>query len=182
MVKHGFTGLKMYGILGLPTETYEDLDAFVNLCKEIKQKYKGFVLTPSFSTFVQKAHTPFQFAKREDTKTLEKKNEYIKKEFAKIGIKARTGSVKWDYIQALISRGDRALLPYLIEVYNQSANLGAFKSVYKDFEEHGLLKNSDEYALNEFELDEILPWDFIEFPRKKEFLQKEYTRLMALNA
>ncbi|MBQ8886163.1 MAG: radical SAM protein [Candidatus Gastranaerophilales bacterium] len=182
MVKHGFTGLKMYGILGLPTETYEDLDAFVDLCNEIKQKYKGFVLTPSFSTFVQKAHTPFQFAKREDTKSLEKKNEYIKKEFAKIGIKARTGSVKWDYIQALISRGDRKLLPYLIEVFNQGANLGAFKSVYKDFEEHGLLKNSDEYALNEYNLDETLAWDFIEFPRKKEFLQKEYTRLMNLNA
>ena len=42
MVKHGFTGLKIYGILGLPTETYEDLDAFVELCKEIKQKYKSF--------------------------------------------------------------------------------------------------------------------------------------------
>ena len=181
MVKHGFTGLKMYGILGLPTETYEDLDAFVSLCKEIKQKYKGFLLTPSFSTFVPKAHTPFQFAKREDTKTLEKKNEYIKKEFAKIGIKARTGSVKWDYIQALISRGDRKLTPFLIEVFNQGANLGSFKSVYKEFEKNGLLENSDKYALHEFKLDENLAWDFIEFPRKKDFLIKEYKRLLALS-
>lgn len=180
MVKHGFTGLKIYGILGLPTETYEDLDAFVELCKEIKQKYKSFTLTPSFSTFVPKAHTPFQFAKREDTKTLEKKNEYIKKEFAKIGIKARTGSVKWDYIQSLISRGDRKLTPYLIEVFNQGANLGAFKSVYKEFEQNGLLKNSDEYALNEFDLNEIFAWDFIEFPRKKDFLRKEYTKLLSI--
>ncbi len=181
MVKHGFTGLKMYGILGLPTETYEDLDSFVELCKEIKQKYKGFLLTPSFSTFVPKAHTPFQFAKREDTKTLEKKNEYIKKEFAKIGIKARTGSVKWDYVQSLISRGDRTLTPYLIEVFNQGANLGAFKSVYKEFENKGLLKDSDEYALNEQSSDDILPWDFIEFSRKRSFLVTEYKRLMGLN-
>ena len=182
MVTHGFTGLKIYGILGLPTETYEDLDAFVELCKEIKQKYKGFVLTPSFSTFVPKAHTPFQFAKREDTKTLEKKNEYIKKEFAKIGMKARTGSVKWDYIQSLISRGDRKLTPYLIEVFNQGANLGAFKSVYKEFENNGVLKDSDEYALNEQDLNVKLPWDFIEFPRKRSFLENEYKRLMELNA
>lgn len=180
MVKHGFTGLKMYGILGLPTETYEDLDAFVELCKEIKQKYKGFILTPSFSTFVPKAHTPFQFAKREDTKTLEKKNEYIKKEFAKIGIKARTSSVKWDFIQALISRGDRTLTPYLIEVFNQGANIGAFKFVYKDFEKNGLLKSADEFAVNEINFDKILPWDFIEYPRNRQFLEKEYKRLMSL--
>lgn len=180
MVKHGFTGLKMYGILGLPTETYEDLDAFVELCKEIKQKYKGFILTPSFSTFVPKAHTPFEFAKREDTKALEKKNEYIKKEFAKIGIKARTSSVKWDFVQALISRGDRKLTPYLIEVFNQSANIGAFKTIYKEFEKNGLLKPAEEYASKEISFDENLPWDFIEYPRNRQFLEKEYKRLMSL--
>lgn len=180
MVKHGFTGLKMYGILGLPTETYEDLDAFVELCKEIKQKYKGFILTPSFSTFVPKAHTPFQFAKREDTKTLEKKNEYIKKEFAKIGIKARTSSVKWDFVQALISRGDRKLTPYLIEVFNQGANIGAFKTIYKDFEKQGLLKPAEKYASKEINFDENLTWDFIEYPRNRQFLESEYKRLMSL--
>lgn len=179
MVKHGFRGLKIYGILGLPTETYEDLDAFVELCKEIKQKYKSFVLTPSFSTFIPKAQTPFQFAKREDTKTLEKKNEYIKKQFAKIGIKARTGSVKWDYIQALLSRGSRTLTPYLIEVYKQGGNIGAFKNAYKEFEKKGLLENSDIVALDEKSLTDELPWDFIEYPCDKEFLKAEYIRLLS---
>ncbi len=180
MVKHGFSGLKIYGILGLPTETYEDLDAFVDLCKEIKQKYKTFTLTPSFSTFVPKAHTPFQFAKRESTKELEKKNEYIKKQFAKIGIKARTGSVKWDYIQALLSRGDRNLTPYLIEVYKQGGNLGAFKSVYKEFETSGMLKSADEIAINEQDC-ETLSWNFIEYSRDCQFLKAEYTRLLTLS-
>lgn len=179
MVKHGFTGLKMYGILGLPTETYEDLDAFVELCKEIKQRYKSFILTPSFSTFVPKAHTPFQFASRETTKELEKKNEYIKKQFAKIGIKARTGSVKWDYIQSLLSRGGRELTPYLIEVYRQGANLGAFKTVYKKFYEEGLLKKSDDIALNEASC-ENLPWNFIVYPKTCDILFKEYKRLLSL--
>ena len=97
-------------------------------------------------------------------------------------MKARTGSVKWDYIQSLISRGDRKLTPYLIEVFNQGANLGAFKSVYKEFENNGVLKDSDEYALNEQDLNVKLPWDFIEFPRKRSFLENEYKRLMELNA
>ncbi len=181
MVNQGFTGLKIYGILGLPKETYEDLDSFVNLCKEIKQKYKSFNIIPSFSTFVPKAHTPFQFAKREDTKTLEKKNEYIKKQFAKIGIKARTSSVKWDYIQSLLSRGSRELTPYLIEVYKQGGNIGAFKNVYKEFEKKGMLQNPDITALDEIDLNKELPWDFIEYPNNKEALKSEYKRLMAIN-
>ncbi len=178
MVKHGFTGLKIYGIIGLPTETYKDLDAFIELCKEIKHKYKSFILTPSFSTFVPKAQTPFQYARREDTKSLEKKNEYIKKEFAKIGIKVRTSSVKWDYIQALLSRGSRELTPYLIEVYNRGGNIGAFKSTYKEFEKNGMLKNSDYYALREIDIKEELPWNFIKYNKDKNTLKSEYTRLM----
>ncbi len=178
MVHYGFKGLKIYGIIGLPTETYEDLDSFVNLIKNIKHKYKSFNLIPSFSTFVPKAHTPFQFAKREDTKILEKKNEYLKKQFAKIGIKVRTGSAKWDYIQSLLSRGSRELTPYLIEVFNQGATLGDFKRVYKEFEKNGLLKNSYIIALNEIKSEIELPWDFIEYPHKKQALVCEYQRLL----
>ena len=181
MVKQGFSGLKIYGIIGLPTETYEDLDEFVALCKQIKQKYKGFNLIPSFSTFVPKAHTPFQFAQREDTKTLEKKNEYIKKEFAKAGIKARVGSVKWDYIQALLSRGSRQLTPYLIDVYKNGANLGAFKNMYKLYEKEGKLPPADNIALKEIAPDEELPWDFIEQSKTKNALIAEYKRLMGKN-
>ncbi len=180
MVEHGFTGLKMYAILGLPTETYEDLDAFVELCKEIKQKHKTFNLIPSFSTFVPKAQTPFQFAKREDTKTLEKKNEYIKKQFAKIGIKARTSSVKWDFIQTLLSRGGRELTPYIIEVFNQDGSIGAFKSVYKEFEKSCRLAPIEKTVYKDFSLNEDLPWDFIEYPKNKDYLKAEYKRLLGI--
>ena len=161
MVINGFSGLKIYGIIGLPTETYEDLDAFVDLCKRIKQKYKGFNLIPSFSTFVPKAHTNFQRIQREDTKTLEKKNEYIKKEFAKIGIKARTSSAKWDFVQAILSRGSREITQYLIDVYKQGATLGAFKSVYKMYKQQGKCIYLEELISNEIFQNDILPWDFI---------------------
>lgn len=177
MYNFGFSGLKIYGIIGLPTETYEDLDEFVGLCKELKQKYKGFSLTPSFSTFVPKAQTPFQFAKKEDTKTLEKKIEYLKKQFAKIGIKARFSSAKWDYIQALLSRGDRSLTPYLINVYKQGGNLGAFKNEYKQFQKEFNYKDSDEIALNEFSLDN-LPWNFIDFICDNKKLKEQYNKLV----
>ncbi len=179
MVKHGFSGLKIYGIIGLPQETYEDLDDFVLLCKEIKQKYKGFVLTPSFSTFVPKAQTPFQFAERENTKSLEKKYEYLKKQFAKIGIKVRTGSAKWDFIQSILSRGSRDLTPYLTEVFNEGGNIGAFKNTAKNFQNIEMLKNFE--SMPEISLEKELPWDFIEYPRSKEFLKSEYKRLLSSN-
>ncbi len=174
MNKYGFKGLKMYGIIGLPTETYEDLDEFVDLCREIKQKYKGFLLTPSFSTFVPKAHTPFQYAKRENINIIEKKNEYIKKQFAKIGIKARTSSAKWDSIQYILSRGSRVLTPFLIAAYNDGGSIGAFKKAYKDI--YGLNIFGD----NDNIYEENLPWSFIEYPRNSKYLKSEYKRLLAL--
>ncbi|MBQ9246038.1 radical SAM protein [bacterium] len=180
MVQYGFTGLKLYGIIGLPTETYEDIDSFVELCKKIKNKHKSFILTPSFSTFVPKAHTPFQFAQREDTKTLEKKNLYIQKQFAKIGIKARTSSVKWDYIQALLSRGSRQLTPYLIDVYKQGGNLGTFKQLYKEYKNTCRLPDSDEFAIKNQACDKEFPWDFIKYPKDKLKLKSEYERLLAI--
>ena len=177
MYKYGFRGLKIYGILGLPTETYDDLTDFIELCKEIKTKYIGFNIIPSFSTFVPKAHTPFGFAKREETKILEKKNEYIKKEFAKIGIKARTGSAKWDYIQAILSRGDRNLTPYLIDVYKAGGSIGDFKKIYKEYYEKKLLPPSETTALKEFN-PKNLPWNFIKYKHNCEFLASEYKKAL----
>ena len=178
MVQHGFSGLKMYGIIGLPTETYEDLDAFVELCKEIKNKHKTFNIIPSFSTFVPKAHTPFQFAQRENTKSLEKKNEYIKKQFAKIGIKARTSSAKWDYIQSLLSRGTKDLTPYLIEVFENGGSIGTFKNIYKKYEKEGKLQPADNFALNKQPLDKKLAWDFIEYSKSHGQLAEEFKKLI----
>ena len=173
MVKFGFNGLKLYGIIGLPGETYQDLDAFVDLCRKIKQKNKGFILTPAFSTFVPKAQTPFQFAKREDTKILEKKIEYLKKSFAKIGIKIRTGSAKWDFVQTVLSLGSRDLTPYLIEIYKQGGSIGAFKNVLKQLDNFGLTNVVPDINFE-------LPWDFIRHKKSKKFLIDEYNRLKNL--
>ncbi len=181
MAEKGFNGVKIYGIIGLPTETYKDIDEFIELCKEIKQKYKGFNVIPSFSTFVPKAQTPFQYARREESKSLEKKNEYIKKEFAKIGIKARTSSVKWDDIQALISRGGRELTEYLTDVYKQGGNLGAFRSVYREYTEKNILKPLEEVINKCISPEQETEWEFIEYFNNKEILQKEYKRLINSN-
>lgn len=176
--ENGLKGLKIYAMIGHPTETKDDIDEMINLAKKLKKEFKDFEFTFAFATFVPKAHTPFQFCEREETKSLEKKYEYLKKEFHKIGVKIRTSSVKWDYWQALLSRGDRRLSDLLIKVYKEGANLGAFKQCYKELEKQGLLPQSDEFALKSHSFDEILPWDFIKINPSKELLIKENQRLL----
>lgn len=176
--ENGLKGLKIYAMIGLPTETQEDLKELVELVKKIKQLHKGFSLGFSFSTFVPKPHTPFQWCGREDIKTLENKQNYLKKEFHKLGVKANFSSPKWDYYQALLSRGGRELGDYVLKVYELGGNIGAFKTAYRQIAESKGLPDSDFYAVREYNLDESLPWDFIEVSPGKDFLKKEHARLL----
>ena len=171
-VKNGLKGFKFYGMLGLPTETYQDLDEMIMLAKKIKQKYKSFDISFGFSSFVPKPNTPFQWCGREDTKSLEKKVAYLKKELHKLGIKAQFSSIKWDYYQAVLSRGDESLCDYLVDVYKNNSTLGAFKNYAKN------KINTDFFALNNYNYETKFPWDFIEIKPGKEFLIKESKRLL----
>ena len=168
----GLHGMKFYGMLGLPTETQEDIEEIVNLSRRIKEKYKGFDISFGFSTFVPKANTPFQWFGREEEKALDKKANYLKKELHKLGIQINVSSPKWDYYQALLSRGDSRLTDYLIEVYKLGGKAGAFKKAAKE-----LKINTDYYALETYSYDKDLPWDFIDIRPGKEFLIQESKRL-----
>ncbi len=171
--RNGLKGLKLYGMTGLPTETYDDLNEIIRLAKRIKSENKGFDISFGFSSFVPKPNTPFQWFGREATKSVEDKNNYLKKELHKLGITAHFSSVKWDYWQAVLSRADEALNDFVEEVYRQGGKLGAFKAAAKKF---GI--NSDYYALENYEFDKPLPWDFIEMKPGKEFLISENKRLI----
>jgi radical SAM superfamily enzyme YgiQ (UPF0313 family) len=159
-------------MIGIPTETQKDIEEFLNLAKKIKQENKGFEITFSFSTFVPKPQTPLQWAKREDTKTLERKQKYLEKELARLGISSKFSSPKWDYWQTLLSRGDECLANFLIEVYNLGGKNGAYKTAFKKY--HNLINPK---SINGFDLNDTLPWDFIENNPRKELLIKEYNRL-----
>ncbi len=173
----GLHGMKFYGMIGLPTETQDDLEEIVNLSKRIKEKYKGFDISFGFSTFVPKANTPFQWFGRDDEKSLENKANYLRKELHKLGIQASISSAKWDYYQALLSRGDCRLTDYLIEVYKQGGKLGAFKKVARTLE-----IDTDYYSTQNYEYEKDLPWDFIQIRPGKEFLVEESKRLTSIKA
>lgn len=174
-VSCGLKGIKIYAMLGIPSETQEDIESFVNLAKTVKAKYKGFDLSFGFSTFVPKANTPFQWFGRDNLKSLEKKEAYLKKELHKLGVQISVSSPKWDYYQAVLSRGDENLTQYLIKVYEQGGKLGAFRKIAKE-----LNINTDYYAMENYPYDKALPWDFINIKPGKDFLINESKRLMNL--
>ncbi|MDD3418986.1 MAG: radical SAM protein [Candidatus Gastranaerophilales bacterium] len=176
--ENGLTGLKMYTMIGLPTETMEDIKELVTLAKELQQKYRKISITISSTSFVPKAHTPFQWYGRENIKSLEEKNDYLKKHLHMSGIKYRPTSIKWDHIQGLISRGDRRISKLLIEFCRNSASLGSINRAYKECSEIDRnLPPFEWYANRDILFDEILPWDMIEYEIPKASLLKELNRL-----
>ena len=170
--KNGLKGIKFYGMIGIPTESNDDIEAIIELAKDLKIKSKGMDISFGFSTFVPKPHTPFQWCGREDTKSLEKKSTYIQKELHKLGIQSSISSAKWDYWQAVLSRGDDTFTEFLIDIYKNGGKIGAFKSAAKN---HNI--NTDNYALSNYTFDKKLPWDFIKITPGKSFLVQEYKKL-----
>ncbi|MCQ2743379.1 MAG: B12-binding domain-containing radical SAM protein [bacterium] len=169
--ENGLTGLKIYSMIGIPTETQDDIESFLTLAKKLKLEFKGFDLSFSFSSFVPKPNTPFERMPREETKSLEKKQKYLEKEFAKLGIESKFSSIKWDYWQTVLSRGDSSFGEFLVKTYLKGKGLSSFKSAIKEV---GIDISK---AVNGRSYDEKQPWDFIDIGISKTQLATELKRL-----
>ena len=169
--ENGLQGLKIYSMIGIPNETQEDIEEFIRLAKIIKSKFKGFSITFSFSTFVPKPQTPLQWEVREDNKSLERKQKFLEKELTKLGFGTKFSSVKWDYWQTVLSRGDESLAEFLVEVYKQGGKLGAYKSTLKK------LNIDISKSILGFAKFENLPWDIIDSYPGKQLLINELERI-----
>ena len=172
---NGLKGVKVYAMIGIPTETQTDLEEMVRLAKELKQANKGFDISFAFSSFIPKPHTPLQWCGRFPTKELEKRQNFLQKEFHKIGIKTSFSSIKWDYWQTALSRGDEKFSDFIIDVYKNGSKLGAFKKASKD------RFNSDNYVLRDYDVNEALPWDIIDLSPRKDILIERHKQLLNLS-
>jgi len=161
----GLKGIKIYTIIGLPTEVEQDIIDLVELIKKIKNELKqikgSFDITISTSTFIPKAHTPFEKVDRCDKKTLENRIKFLKKEFHKLGANFRPSSVEWDIIQSILSRYPNDLSDLLIEVVERGGNLGAFKQVWREYSKKGALAPFDCVEVNPLSNIKTLMWSFI---------------------
>lgn len=173
--ENGLSALKIYGMLGLPSETQEDINELVDLLKILQQDNKGLKLTLSISSFVPKAHTPFQWEKREETKILQERTDYLQKHLSKIGVQFKPTSIKWDNVQAVLSRGDRRISYIIEKVYKYKGSLGSWGRSWKEAlqEDNLSIPQSEWYSHRQIPLDETLPWDFINTGISKENLIKD---------
>ncbi len=177
LVENGIPNLKLYFMIGLPTETEADVDAIISLVKQIKHRFLASsrarkrigTITVSLNSFVPKPFTPFQWAAMEEVGVLKRKIKKIKSALRKVAnLRINSDVPRWAYIQAMLSRGDRKVADILSLAH---ANRGNWAQTFKT-----VPLNPDFYVHRERDLDEQLPWDFIDHGIKKSFLQKEYQR------
>ncbi len=175
IAKTGFFHIKLYFMLGLPTETREDVSAIVGLVKRIKhhlvKESKGRkrigTIRLSVSCFVPKPFTPFQWFPLDTVDSLKEKQRLLKRSVSDVGGVTISFDVpKWAYLQALLSLGDRRVGQMLLTAHG---NRGNWKKTFQSSE-----INPDFFVYRPKDLDETLPWDFIDHGIKKSFLQEEY--------
>ena len=179
LVAGGIPNLKLYFMLGLPTETMDDVEAIVSLCKKIKHQFlktsrarkRIGEITVSVNSFVPKPFTPFQWVAMEDVSSLKKKIKNIKTGLKRVAnVRVHSDIPRWAYIQALLSRGDRKVAQILL-LANQ--NSGNWPKTLK-----ACAVNPDFYVYRERAKDERFPWEFIDNGIKKSFLRQEYERAL----
>lgn len=153
--KNNINMLKMYAMVGLPYEANDDIDSIIELVKSLKQSFNKINITLSLNSFIPKAHTVFDRVELNDFKNSKIKMVKIKKELLKFS-KVLCSSSKWDFIQALISRGDRRLSKVLYEAYLSGKTLGSFNNTIRKY-----MPDAFHQTYRERINPEVLPWQHI---------------------
>jgi radical SAM superfamily enzyme YgiQ (UPF0313 family) len=164
----GLTNLKLYGMVGVPGEEMSDVEQTVAMMKDIKKAAPGLRLTLGCSTFVPKAHTPFQWFGVNPQ--AEKRLKYLQKHIKSQGMEFRPESYNWSVIQALISRGDRRLSHLLELTRHYGDTLGSFRRAFKEL--RGQLPELDFYVHANWSTDQVLPWSHLQGPLPQTTLLK----------
>lgn len=193
--KGGWNRVKLYFMLGLPTETVEDMEGIALLAEKVaeeyykvpkEQRFGKVQVVSSTSFFVPKPFTPFQWA------TMFTKEEYLKKAHivnTKMKEMLNHKSLRYNWheadvtvLEGVMARGDRKVAAVIEEAYKNGALYDSWSESFKNnvwmkaFETCGV--DPEFYTLRERSLDEVFPWDFIDAGVSKEFLQREWNQAL----
>jgi radical SAM superfamily enzyme YgiQ (UPF0313 family) len=153
---------------GIPGEDPEDLEQTVAMMRSIKKTAPGLRLTLGCSTFVPKAHTPFQWFGVNPQ--AEKRLQFLQKQLKPQGIDFRPESYNWSIIQALLSRGDRRLSQLLELTRDYGDSLGSYRRAFKQLK--GQIPDLDFYVHANWCTDMVLPWSHLLGPLPQSTLIK----------
>lgn len=181
--KRGWTTIKMYFMIGHPTQTLADVQAIADLSKAVLKVGKRVLgnkanVRIGVSTLVPKPHTPFQWAPMEAEAVIHDQIDLLKRELRGPGINFSWNNPEETLVEAFLTRGDRRLADVIqrawelgakLEGWGEYFNFGAWQQAFADA---GL--DMDWYARRERKTDEVLPWEHISAGLKKHFLVQEY--------
>jgi radical SAM superfamily enzyme YgiQ (UPF0313 family) len=174
----GIPQLRLYFMVGLPTETLADIEEIPRLVRHLEHcvvkdsfgKRRLGLITLSISSFVPKPFTPFQWTPFLDVAELKKRLKLVTREFHGVKeVRVHTDLPKWAYVQALLARGDRRVGDILLAAHRHGWN--------RAFRESPV--NPDFFTLRERHPEELFPWDFIDHGLQKDYLWDEYQRALA---
>ena len=178
----GWRKIKLYFMIGLPTETEEDVEGIVRLVSKVNHMGREITgrkvnINISVSAFVPKPHTPFQWEAQEEREALSKKIRYLKNRLNWRNVSFSYPDIDRSYLEAVFARGDRRLGEVLERAHYLGCKFDAWREQFnfeawrQAFSESGL--NMEYYTNRARQEDEVLPWDHISCGVKKEYLLEE---------
>lgn len=188
LFRGGWTNVKLYFMIGLPTETSQDVEGIAELSQKVLDTYfeipkeeraKNINITVSTSSFIPKPFTAFQWCAQDSREQIVEKQNILKG-----AIKSKRIRYSWhdnhtSYLEGVFARGDRRLIDVIVTAVKNGCRFDGWNDCFKfdkwmeSFNECGI--NPDFY-LRARESDEVLPWDHIDIGVTKKFFQKEYEK------
>ena len=182
----GYSSVKLYFMMGLPTETDEDIVGIAELANRIidlyysienRPKGRGVQISISCATFVPKPFTPFQFEPQDTREMIEHKQKLLLDSVKTKKIKVSYHNPDVSMLEVILAKGDRRLCKAVYAAWKKGCKFDSWDEYFhfdkwlEAFEECGI--DTSFYANRRFEYDEILPWDHLDYLVSKEFLVRE---------
>ncbi len=189
--ENGYSGVKLYFMTGLPTETDEDVLGIASLATLVADQYfavpreqraKGLSITVSTSCFVPKPHTPFQWAAQDSVTELMRKQKLLQGAIRQRAVKYNWHEASVSYLEGVFARGDRRLAKVLVAAQKSGCKFDSWHDFYSFerwlgvFAECGA--DPDFYTVRHRSYDELLPWEHIDSGVSKQFMVSENERAM----
>jgi radical SAM family uncharacterized protein/radical SAM-linked protein len=183
----GWRNIKLYFMIGLPTETMTDIDGIISMASLASKKGReltgrGINVNVGISAFVPKPHTPFQWIGQAPFGELREKQDYLRKAFRRKGVHFKGQHAETSLLEAVFSRGGSECASLLEEAWRQGCRFDGWSEIFNfDTWLHAAEKTGiDLYrsAAHAYSPDDELPWDFIDTGITKNFLKSEYSRAL----
>ncbi len=190
LFRGGWTNVKLYFMIGLPTETERDLEGIAELAAKVLDEYykipkeeraKNININVSTSSFVPKPFTAFQWCAQDGREPIIEKQNYLKGHIKSKKIRYMWHDNKTSFLEGVFARGDRRLSTAVAKAVENGCKFDGWDEYFKfdewlkSFEECGI---DPEFYLRERKADEVFPWDHIDVGVNKAFFKREYEKAM----